>query len=134
MKREQTIAEPDVVLIGGGIMSATLGVMLQQLDPDLKIQIGEWAPLLLDGREDSETLAATRAAFGTDVNFGALTVALVRHLDMFEVIERCFSKSLESWCPKLEALIPRYGKNLVEDKDTFRTLHERAANILGLSD
>ncbi len=41
MKRLETIAEPDVILIGGGIMSATLGVLLHQLDPSLKIQIVE---------------------------------------------------------------------------------------------
>jgi malate dehydrogenase (quinone) len=41
MKRVETIAEPDVILIGGGIMSATLGVLLYQLDPTLKIQIIE---------------------------------------------------------------------------------------------
>lgn len=41
MKRKETIAEPDVVLIGGGIMSATLGVLLHQLDPNLNIQIVE---------------------------------------------------------------------------------------------
>ena len=41
MKRVETIAEPDVILIGGGIMSATLGVLLYQLDPTLKIQIVE---------------------------------------------------------------------------------------------
>ena len=35
---------PDVVLIGGGIMSATLGVMLKKLDPDLSIQIIESLP------------------------------------------------------------------------------------------
>ncbi|MCH6257422.1 malate:quinone oxidoreductase [Puniceicoccaceae bacterium K14] len=40
-QRIATIAEPDVVLIGGGIMSATLGVLLHQLDPSLKIQIIE---------------------------------------------------------------------------------------------
>ena len=197
MKRVETIAEPDVVLIGGGIMSATLGVLLHELDPGLKIQIVEaladvakessnpwnnagtghaalcelnytkeradgsvdiskaleineafelskqfwaylvergllpapqefitpvphmsfvhgaedqaflrrrhetmskhhffsemeysedrgtlarWAPLLLDGREDAEPLAATRAEGGTDVNFGALTQRLVDHL------------------------------------------------------
>ncbi|RYD58533.1 MAG: malate:quinone oxidoreductase, partial [Verrucomicrobiaceae bacterium] len=191
------MAEADVVLIGGGIMSATLGVLLHELDPSLKIQIVEalaevakessnpwnnagtghaalcelnytkenadgsveiskaleineafevskqfwaylvsrgilpqpgefitsvphmsfvlgkenqaylkrrhetmaghhffdemeysedhatirkWAPLLLDGRKPSEPLAATRAAGGTDVNFGALTQALVDHL------------------------------------------------------
>jgi malate dehydrogenase (quinone) len=41
MKRVETIAEPDVILIGGGIMSATLGILLHQLDPTLKIQIVE---------------------------------------------------------------------------------------------
>jgi len=35
------MAEADVVLIGGGVMSATLGVLLHQLDPTLKIQIVE---------------------------------------------------------------------------------------------
>ena len=33
--------EPDVVLIGSGIMSATLGTMLRGLDPDLKIELFE---------------------------------------------------------------------------------------------
>jgi malate dehydrogenase (quinone) len=41
MKRVETIAEADVILIGGGIMSATLGVLLYQLDPTLRIQIVE---------------------------------------------------------------------------------------------
>ncbi|MDB6076273.1 MAG: malate/quinone oxidoreductase [Akkermansiaceae bacterium] len=41
MTRVDTFAEPDVVLIGGGIMSATLGVLLHQLDPSLKIQVVE---------------------------------------------------------------------------------------------
>ena len=32
---------PDVLLIGAGIMSATLAVLLKQLDPDLKIEVHE---------------------------------------------------------------------------------------------
>jgi malate dehydrogenase (quinone) len=31
----------DVVLIGAGIMSATLGLMLKELQPDIKIEIFE---------------------------------------------------------------------------------------------
>ena len=31
----------DVVLVGGGVMSATLGTLLQQLDPSLKILLVE---------------------------------------------------------------------------------------------
>ena len=38
-----TAGEPDVVLIGSGIMSATLGTMLRGLDPDLKIELFEAA-------------------------------------------------------------------------------------------
>ena len=195
--RVQTMEEADVVLIGGGVMSATLGVLLHRLDPTLKIQvvealaevakessnpwnnagtghaalcelnytkenadgsvdvskaiqineafeiskqfwaslvkdgvlkdpesfiksvphmsfvrgaencdylrrryetmhahhffeemefsadretIEEWAPLLLAGRKPSEKVAVTRAAGGTDVNFGALTESLVEYL------------------------------------------------------
>ena len=45
-------------------------------------QIAEWIPLVMDGRSDTEPVAATRMARGTDVNFGALT----RH--MFEALQR----------------------------------------------
>ncbi len=196
--RVETMAEADVVLIGGGVMSATLGVLLHQLDPTLKIQIIEalatvakessnpwnnagtghaalcelnytkqnddgtidlskalkineafeqskqfwsflskagvlpepenfiqpvphmsfvwgdenrrylkaryeamrqhhffsdmeysedpavieqWAPLLLEGRDRDDVVAATRVNTGTDVNFGALTESLVEYLD-----------------------------------------------------
>ncbi|MFC7337830.1 malate dehydrogenase (quinone) [Haloferula chungangensis] len=201
--RINTFEEPDVVLIGGGIMSATLGLLIHQLDPSLKIQIvealaevakessnpwnnagtghaalcelnytkenedgsvdvskalqineafelskqfwanlveqgvlpdpstfithvphmsfvrgrencaflrrrydqmvahhffagmeysedpaqiAEWAPLLLAGRPDNESVAATFAKGGTDVNFGALTQAMVDNLTSQENI------------------------------------------------
>lgn len=38
------LENPDVVLIGGGIMSATLGIMLKRLNPELKLQILESLP------------------------------------------------------------------------------------------
>lgn len=38
-----------------------------------KTQISEWAPLLMEGRDPSESVAATRMATGTDVDYGALT-------------------------------------------------------------
>ncbi|MDQ8187047.1 malate dehydrogenase (quinone) [Pelagicoccus sp. SDUM812002] len=38
------LENPDVVLIGGGIMSATLGIMLKRLSPQLTIQIVESLP------------------------------------------------------------------------------------------
>ncbi len=41
MKSSHHIENPDVILIGSGIMSANLGVMLKELDPSLKIQLYE---------------------------------------------------------------------------------------------
>jgi len=46
--------------------------------------IGDWAPLLMQGRTSNEPLAATRAMGGTDVNFGALTKKLLQHLEQTE--------------------------------------------------
>jgi len=43
-------------------------------------QIEEWAPLIMEGRDPGEEVAATRMATGTDVNYGALTGALVASL------------------------------------------------------
>ena len=40
-ERRETMAEADVVLIGGGVMSATLGTILHELNPGLRIQIVE---------------------------------------------------------------------------------------------
>ncbi len=48
--------------------------------------IEKWAPLLLEGRDPKEPIAATRVESGTDVNFGALTEALVHYLDSQEGI------------------------------------------------
>jgi malate dehydrogenase (quinone) len=45
-----------------------------------RAKIAEWAPLIIDGRGDEEPFAATRIVTGTDVDYGALTHLLVRHL------------------------------------------------------
>lgn len=41
MSKELSTKDPDVVLIGAGIMSATLGMILKQLEPDWNIEIFE---------------------------------------------------------------------------------------------
>lgn len=42
-----------------------------------RAQIAAWAPLLVEGRDEAEPVAATRNTAGTDVDFGALTHQLV---------------------------------------------------------
>lgn len=51
-------------------------------------QIGEWAPLIMEGRDPNQTVAATRMATGADVNYGALTsnlLAYLRRQDRFAI-------------------------------------------------
>lgn len=43
-------------------------------------EIGEWAPLLAEGRKQGEQIAATRVEGGTDIDFGSLTQILVNYL------------------------------------------------------
>jgi malate dehydrogenase (quinone) len=43
-------------------------------------QIAKWAPLVMNGRDKSQKVAATRMEIGTDVNFGTLTRAMVKNL------------------------------------------------------
>ncbi len=45
-----------------------------------RAKIADWAPLIMDGRDDSEPVAATRIVTGTDVDYGALTHLLMKHL------------------------------------------------------
>lgn len=43
-------------------------------------RIGEWAPLLMEGRPAGQALAATRVDRGTDLDFGALAKMMYDHL------------------------------------------------------
>lgn len=47
-------------------------------DPDA---IAAWAPLVMEGRARTTPVAATRIAHGTDINFGALSRALITWID-----------------------------------------------------
>ncbi len=42
--------------------------------------LAKWMPLMMQGRQSDERIAATYAAYGTDVDFGKLTSQLLAHL------------------------------------------------------
>lgn len=44
-------------------------------------EIKEWIPLMMNGRNASQKVAATRMEIGTDVNFGAITRAMIKYLE-----------------------------------------------------
>jgi malate dehydrogenase (quinone) len=43
-------------------------------------ELTEWMPLVMEGRDKAESVAATRALLGTDVNFGSLTRSMIEWL------------------------------------------------------
>lgn len=45
-----------------------------------KKQLAEWIPLVMEGRDPGDTIAATRMVTGTDVDYGALTNILLNSL------------------------------------------------------
>jgi len=47
---------------------------------DNREQIAEWLPLIMEGRDPSEVVAATRMVTGSDVDYGALTNLLLDYL------------------------------------------------------
>ena len=70
-------------------------------------QIGKWAPLLTTGRNNKETIAATKIDSGTDVDFGSITTQLMKHLEASDVEiktnseVRGLKKSPDGWLVKL---------------------------------
>lgn len=76
-----------------------------------RAQLAEWMPLVMQDRDPSQPVAATRMDIGTDVNFGALTRAMFRRLyDMpgvhihfaHDVRDLWRSKSLGGWKIRVE--------------------------------
>src|SRR6266481_12058 len=57
-----------------------------------KGQLGEWIPLVMDGRDPNEVDAATRMITGTDVDYGALTTNLLAALKGYKGFSVHFSE------------------------------------------
>lgn len=57
-------------------------------------QIKEWIPLVMEGRSSSEKVAASKMDIGTDVNFGALTSAMISHLQQLPQVKLYLSHEI----------------------------------------
>lgn len=51
-----------------------------------RAQLQEWIPLVMEGRDPDQKVAATRMGLGTDVNFGALTRAMFKYLQGYDTV------------------------------------------------
>ncbi len=58
-------------------------------------QLNKWMPLIMNGRDQSQAVAATRVHYGADVDFGSLARDMVSHLQQQENFELLLSHSVE---------------------------------------
>ena len=66
-----------------------------QYSPDAE-QIAKWIPLVMEGRDTSEPVAATKMDLGTDVNFGSLTRCMFDCLKKMEGVQLYFDHEVKS--------------------------------------
>src|ERR1700741_1478492 len=62
-------SHPDVILIGAGVMSATLGIMLKELHPSLKIEIYERLDIVAGESSDAWNNAGTGHSAFCELNY-----------------------------------------------------------------
>jgi malate dehydrogenase (quinone) len=101
-KNVPAAADPDVVLIGAGIMSATLGVMLKQLQPDLTIEIFERLDIVAGESSDAWNNAGTGHSALCELNYtpqlpdGSIeTAKAVKIAESFEVSKEFWAYLVE---------------------------------------
>ena len=85
----------------------TLSHLFQEMEfSDDPKKLREWIPLVMNGRDPSEPVAATRMAQGTDVNYGTLTRNMIYHLKEQEGVSLYLQHEVtnlhrnkdKSWC------------------------------------
>jgi malate dehydrogenase (quinone) len=94
----QTDNITDIALIGGGIMSATLGVLLKELQPDLKVHVYERLDAVAQESSDAWNNAGTGHSALCELNYtpqmpdGTVDISKALHItEMFEESKQFWS-------------------------------------------
>jgi malate dehydrogenase (quinone) len=88
-------------------------------------QLNEWMSLVMQGRDKTQPVAATRMSIGTDVNFGNLTRVLFAHLTSLPGVELFLSHEVRDLTKQED------GTWLVEYKDlVFEEKYERFTDVV----
>ena len=90
-------------------------------------QIKEWAPLVMEGRDPQQKVAATRSEVGTDVNYGEITRQLIAGLQTHDnfslqlgtVVRRFKRNADKSWSVTLADANNRHQKRVIKAKFIF---------------
>ena len=102
-RKRAAVAEPDVVLIGAGIMSATLGMLLKELEPGMTIEIFERLDVAAAESSDAWNNAGTGHSAFCELNYtperedGTIdTTKAVKIAESFEVSKQFWSYLVEN--------------------------------------
>ncbi|MCH5683650.1 malate:quinone oxidoreductase [Niabella sp. W65] len=107
--------ETDVALIGGGIMSATLGMLINQLAPDKSIHIFERLNDVAEEASDAWNNAGTGHAALCELNYTPEDAKGVVHTDKARSIMEQFEVSKQFWAYLIEQ------ERLANPKDFIRS-------------
>ncbi len=105
--------EADVVLIGAGIMSATLGVLLKELDPTLRMRIFERLDMVAAESSDAWNNAGTGHSALCELNYtpeksdGTIDISKALHItESFEISKQFWSYLVnEKWLKSADEFI-----------------------------
>ncbi|MES2774496.1 MAG: malate:quinone oxidoreductase [Bacteroidota bacterium] len=86
-----------------------------------KAQLMEWMPIVMEGRDPAEKVAATRTDIGTDVNFGALTRSMLDYLQTLDGVNLYLHHEVEdidrqddgSWEIKVRDLSDKLSRKIL---------------------
>ncbi|WP_207430107.1 malate:quinone oxidoreductase [Sabulibacter ruber] len=110
---DKIVTEPDVVLIGAGIMSATLGVMLKQLQPDLTIEIYERLDEVAAESSDAWNNAGTGHSAFCELNYTPEKPDGSIDISKADVIAEWFEQSRQFWAFLVERGIIKDPKDFI---------------------
>ncbi|WP_026464163.1 malate:quinone oxidoreductase [Adhaeribacter aquaticus] len=134
----ETELNPDVVLIGAGIMSATLGVMLKELQPNLTIEIFERLDVAAAESSDAWNNAGTGHSAFCELNYtpeqpdGTVeTNKAVKIAESFEVSKQFWSYLIQNNLIKIPSSFIRKIPHLsfVWGEDNVRFLKTRYMSL-----
>lgn len=128
----------DILLIGAGIMSATMASLLHQLDPSLTIHLVERLPDIALESSDAWNNAGTGHAAYCELNYTPQNGSGTVNIDRAKQINAAFEISLTYWATMVEKGLlkepesfiqatPHYS--FVSGKDNVAFLRERFLNM-----
>ncbi|MCE3225974.1 MAG: malate/quinone oxidoreductase [Bacteroidetes bacterium] len=104
-RHHEPTSHPDVILIGAGIMSATLGVLLKELEPQLKIEIYERLDVVAGESTDAWNNAGTGHSAFCELNYtpeksdGSIDISkALKIAEQFEVSRQFWAWLVEKKC------------------------------------